>query len=113
MKECTDCKQTKSITDFRLPQSYCKPCANKRAHVRWQRTQLTRFFALFDKQEGQCAICHKQLERKLSRSLARDHNHQTGNKRGLLCNRCNIGLSYVEDLDFVEKAKSYLRDYDQ
>jgi hypothetical protein len=47
------------------------------------------------KQNGVCAIC-KGLNRD-GRSLALDHCHQTGKKRGLLCGRCNLTLGRVED----------------
>ena len=43
---------------------------------------------LFQKQNGECAICHKpQSEMKLQLSV--DHCHTTGKTRGLLCQRCN------------------------
>lgn len=57
-------------------------------------------------QNGCCAICGKTgLERK----LVVDHNHTTGKIRGLLCDKCNIGLHYIEQADFVKNAFIYLR----
>jgi Recombination endonuclease VII len=45
--------------------------------------------------KGVCAIC--KGVNKDGRSLALDHDHQTGKKRGLLCGRCNLTLGRVED----------------
>jgi hypothetical protein len=47
------------------------------------------------KQNGVCAIC--KGVNKDGRSLAADHCHQSGKKRGLLCGRCNLTLGRVED----------------
>lgn len=58
-------------------------------------------------QQGVCWICEKTNGR---RSLAVDHNHNTGQIRGLLCSKCNIALGYVdEDPDILEKMISYLK----
>ena len=52
-------------------------------------------------QEGKCAICRK------SRKLTVDHNHKTGEVRGLLCNQCNISLSDA-GIEWLNNAKAYL-----
>lgn len=68
----------------------------------------------FDDQDGCCAICG-QHETALDRwgnvkPLAIDHNHQTGQVRGLLCDRCNRGLGYFKDSEEnLESALHYLR----
>lgn len=41
-----------------------------------------------DAQHGCCAIC-KKPESHFKMRLAVDHNHKTGQVRGLLCYRCN------------------------
>lgn len=57
-------------------------------------------------QEGLCAIC-KQPE--VTKLLAVDHNHETGEIRGLLCIKCNNGLGCFKDnVDLLDKAKEYL-----
>jgi Recombination endonuclease VII len=60
---------------------------------------------LFEEQEGRCAICGRDQETK----LAVDHDHQTGERRGLLCKQCNVGLGYFrDDTAVLERAISYL-----
>lgn len=70
----------------------------------------------FEEQKGLCAICRKPERVKATgkmepRSLAADHNHETGKHRGLLCALCNTALGKFEDspdrlraaLDYLEK----------
>lgn len=54
-----------------------------------------------DEQGGRCAACgrpetslgnHGKVKR-----LAVDHNHETGEVRGLLCLSCNVALGLVDD----------------
>lgn len=49
---------------------------------------------IYLEQNGCCAIC------KLSISFDKiniDHNHQTDKNRGLLCNKCNLGIGFFDD----------------
>lgn len=52
--------------------------------------------AIFEAQGGACRICAKTPE-QLGDDLVVDHDHATGQVRGLLCRRCNIGLGHFED----------------
>ena len=62
---------------------------------------------LFQQQKGCCAICGRsQLE--LKRNLHVDHNHRTGEVRGLLCFRCNAGVGYLDDKKWLEKSVKYI-----
>ena len=65
---------------------------------------------------GKCFICHrimKMPESKRGQSLdvvAVDHDHNTGNFRGLLCNACNKGLGFFKDnVYLLENAIEYLK----
>lgn len=65
-------------------------------------------------QNNLCALC-EQPEKvckdsdKIPQSLAVDHNHTTGEIRGLLCYRCNLTLGVIEkDLEFTNKILAYL-----
>ena len=62
---------------------------------------------LLDEQQGSCAVC--QLECKTGKRLAVDHNHETGEIRGLLCSKCNMGLGMFQDsVKLLAKAGAYL-----
>ena len=51
-------------------------------------------------QEGKCSICGKEEK------LEVDHNHDTGNVRGLLCKSCNMTLAH--DANWMRAALAYL-----
>jgi hypothetical protein len=60
-------------------------------------------------QDGCCAIC-KTHHTELKRNLYVDHNHTTGEVRGLLCNNCNAGLGmYKDDITRLTNAINYLK----
>jgi hypothetical protein len=63
---------------------------------------------MFMKQNGCCAICgihHTSLTKK----LYVDHDHDTKELRGLLCNKCNLGLGlFRDDVSLLQKATDYL-----
>lgn len=63
---------------------------------------------MFQSQGGVCAICSNHQVPK-NRSLSVDHDHLTGEIRGLLCTRCNTAIGLMRDSsDFLEKAMEYL-----
>ncbi|WP_292980954.1 endonuclease VII domain-containing protein [Mycobacterium sp.] len=68
---------------------------------------LSEYRAMEDSQSGVCAICG--LECVSGRSLAVDHDHGTGEVRGLLCANCNraIGL-FKDDPGRLMAAAAYL-----
>ena len=132
-KDCTHCGEIKPLTDFSkdkaTPTGYgywCKQCAReiniaykntaagKRSAKKGQlkfRYKLTyeEWEKLFNDQKACCAICGTH-QSKLKRSLCIDHSHDTGVIRGLLCNRCNLGIAHFkEDAENCLKAYQYLR----
>jgi hypothetical protein len=63
---------------------------------------------LFAEQEGKCAICGVH-QNDLKKKLSVDHNHETGEIRGLLCNSCNLSLGHAkEDTKILLKMIDYL-----
>lgn len=64
---------------------------------------------LLDLQRFECAICGTR-EPGGKGMFAVDHNHDTGDVRGLLCNRCNSGIGMLlESVDLLQQAINYLR----
>lgn len=88
--------------------------SNKRKYRDWE---LKRLFGIsiedYDRmlaeQGGVCAICEKPELNRKSKTLSVDHNHKTGQVRGLLCSICNSALGYFkEDVKIIESAIAYL-----
>ena len=57
-------------------------------------------------QNNLCAICNNPSNNK---ALAIDHNHKTGEVRGLLCQNCNLAIGlFKENIIIFNKAIEYL-----
>lgn len=60
-------------------------------------------------QDGQCAVCGIH-QSELSKRLCVDHNHDTGQARGLVCVPCNTIIGIIEGkMEIVQKIELYLR----
>jgi hypothetical protein len=58
-------------------------------------------------QQEQCAICKKSFDKD---TPLVDHNHQTGEVRGLLCRPCNTAIGLLHDNPLLcDAAAAYLR----
>lgn len=67
---------------------------------------LAQYDAILLAQGGHCFFCNAN---GTTRALAVDHDHVTGEIRGLLCKRCNFkGLGWVEQVGLTSIRK-YLR----
>lgn len=130
MKKCSTCNALKPLDAFypkwnRITNSSkCKEClrAKQKAYRKNNPEKakeiglkssfgmtLTEYNMRFNAQNGCCAICEMH-QSKLSRTLSVDHNHNTGEIRGLLCNTCNSGIGLLkEDIKIFRKAIKYLR----
>jgi hypothetical protein len=66
------------------------------------------YYKIFDHQNGVCYICQKRPHKK---RLAVDHDHKTGEVRGLLCKTCNRDIigSAKDEIAFLERAIEYLK----
>jgi hypothetical protein len=91
--------------------SRCKACAATSRHE--ARTLSTygvgpdEYARVLELQRGKCAICRK---RQLDRRMPVDHDHKTGEPRGLLCTRCNhdlLGAAY-DSVKILRAAVAYL-----
>jgi hypothetical protein len=140
-KVCSMCNENKPVTEFRsrggsmphLLKSRCNTCLYKE-HRRWvednpERVQGYRekdswtiakrcarrnitpeqLVDMYEQQEECCAICKKHIELDNS---AIDHNHATGEFRGVLCKQCNRALGMFGDsISTLRNAVEYLEDF--
>ena len=77
---------------------------------KWGMTQDD-YEALLAAQDGVCAICRGGPVGN-KRYLGIDHDHETGKRRGLLCDKCNRALGgFNDDPDALRRAADYLDRY--
>ncbi len=134
IKKCVTCDEWKPTTEFHNSKaikckfsSNCKTCKRKQYDKRKKNNKfatqmhfakklgisLDKLNIAFENQNGCCAIC-KQPETTTHqngtlRNLAIDHDHETGEFRGLLCSKCNIALGgFKDDLNLLKSAVEYL-----
>lgn len=71
----------------------------------WYGINKNQYDAMVLLQCGKCKICD------LPKKLVVDHDHATGEVRGLLCSKCNSGLGLFEENTFnLQRAIGYLKD---
>lgn len=62
--------------------------------------------SMIESQDGKCAICGIY---EPERGFCVDHNHATGEVRGILCNDCNVSLGGFRDsVEILKRAIEYL-----
>jgi hypothetical protein len=126
-KKCTSCREVKTREEFYPSKArpdgrmiYCIACAkDKSKNGGYVQTALTQrkshlmkrygmtieeFDQMREDQNGLCAVCkfpHAELHI--------DHDHETGRIRGLLCNKCNLGIGFMrDDPEVLQAAINYL-----
>ena len=139
MKTCNRCKHEKALSEYHKNKNNkdglnnrCVSCTleynreryrkkspkllawQKNYYVKNSRKILLKKYGLTEedyseillKQNGLCAICKKKPEY----NLYVDHDHATGDVRGLLCLQCNTALgNFYDDIGLLNKAIDYLR----
>ena len=104
VKKCEICG--KEYIAHCVKSRWCKECIpDKHSRTIYERYNLLsqQEKELKEKYNGICPICN---ERKAS---AIDHNHITGEVRGYICDKCNLGLHFMENTKLRERLDKYLR----
>lgn len=116
---CKDCKSTTRALS--KPGPRCASCwrvedARRKNVVHGAYVEKTygisaeQYKILYEAQGGRCAICRRATG--ATRRLAVDHDHKTGEVRGLLCKPCNrygLGMFARDNPEVFDRAADYLR----
>jgi hypothetical protein len=75
---------------------------------------LVKYHGVMEAQNGVCAICRKPestLRSGVLLMLAVDHDHKTGQVRGLLCNNCNRAEGLLGTIENARSLIAYMELY--
>lgn len=101
------------IAQLNRSKSYRENGTYRSRHFKWalkKRYGITtdKFMCLLSAQDYKCKICQK--EETIDRHLCVDHDHNTGQIRGILCTSCNAMLGFAKDrIDILENGIKYLQ----
>lgn len=117
---CFSCREYKSSDSFfraensRLKAaSRCKKCSRDSELRKKFKITAEEYNNILSSQGSVCAICGKD-EQENKRALSLDHCHSTGKIRGILCNKCNVGLGcFSDDTQKLLMAVEYLMKNDK
>lgn len=113
---CKQCRRTTVLSSNNAWRKsnrdrYNKAASERKLFLNYGLT-LDEVIKLWESQEGFCAICRKPIlieTKEKSEKFHVDHDHVTGEVRGLLCLTCNTGIGMLNDSpDLLEAAKQYL-----
>ena len=139
-RECPRCGEMKGEDEYPLDpkrksgrHSYCRKCRSEDARERAKRrrdsglladdllrrsarlagTTVEEVTRLNQEQAGRCKICGGLPTGNHGR-LVLDHDHETGEFRGLLCGMCNAALGHMEDdtsrlraaIEYLEESRN-------
>ena len=129
-KKCSSCKKIKPLSEFGVKSQTkdglmgrCKKCQAKYRTLRYTSNpkhyrdlrlkqklgiEPEDYDLIYINQDGRCGICGIH-QSKLPRKLAVDHDHGTGQVRGLLCQKCNSAIGLLkEDPILITRVLTYL-----
>ena len=87
----------------------CRDCERWRSREIKYGITREAYDAMYVAQEGRCKICGGTDSNEVADFVV-DHDHKTGQVRGLLCPRCNHMLGHAKDSpEILEKGAAYLR----
>lgn len=129
MKTCSDCEESKPLSDFKVRKSgvvfaKCRACCYL-DDVAWRNNNRDRYrtsqlkarygisLEIYNKMlidQNECCLGCKKHQSEFKLNMAVDHCHTTGKIRGLLCDGCNKAIGYMkDDPTIAENLAAYLR----
>jgi hypothetical protein len=66
------------------------------------------YMKILNDQSNACAICRRDFAIMRNHDMHVDHCHVTGQIRGVLCRWCNAGIGYMQTVENIQKAMSYM-----
>lgn len=113
-RKCSKCNRSKGPGLFSYRKTICNRCYKKSPAYRKERSRylertygitIEEYEKLLAAQGGGCAICGGKSGDK---NLAVDHNHKTGEVRGLLCKRHNSAIArWIRNAEEAEATLDY------
>lgn len=122
IKTCRTCKEDKPFSEYPIAQKTngiahdCKACQSIKTKLRYFGITQEQFYKLREDAGDCCEICGITEKEALENNnktkhygLYIDHNHSTGNTRGMLCHNCNLIIGHAKDnTSLLLAAVSYL-----
>lgn len=88
---------------------YCKLCRSKLAVKNRYGISSDQKQGMLEAQGNRCASCGSENPQS-DRGWNLDHDHETGEVRGVICKPCNLVLGFVEDsTEHLERLIEYLQ----
>jgi len=107
---CKECHKILRRKHLELDPEKHQQDVRRRRYLRKYSITIEDYDRMFKAQGGRCAICGTTKHARHNvKYFAVDHDHVTGEVRGLLCEACNRGLGFFkDDIDHLKKAILYL-----
>ncbi len=121
---CRDCKNAKAKEAYQRDVKKCKERITRyrdknmalcRLRQRCRQANITvkEYRKIFGDHNELCDICGVP-QKELTKAFCIDHDHKTGQVRGLLCNRCNTALGFLrDDVEIATRATEYLKKFNE
>lgn len=113
LQKCPKCGTTKTGAEFNKGtranglSAYCKECTYISHVCRTYKISMEVYLQMVERAEGLCEMCGVMPKR-----LVVDHDHDTDEVRGLICDRCNHFLGMIETKPSItSQAETYLANH--
>lgn len=108
---CAGCDKVKTPDDFYTRPGYrCYPCKDcRRARVAMKKYSITRERYAELRSRGTCDLCGTAALNRAGYAMHIDHDHATGEVRGVLCQHCNVMIGMArEDPEILRRAIDWI-----